>query len=103
MKQNCKMNAHSVFWFHKKKELKRRGYLINLCDVYDYLPSDILVKLDRAAMYHSLETRAPLLDFRIAQAASKIPISLKIKKNGYKVTKKYMLKSILKDQVYLIL
>ena len=38
-------------------------------DALNYLPQDILVKTDRAAMAHSLEVRCPFLDFRLADVA----------------------------------
>lgn len=50
-------------------------------DARYYLPDDILVKVDRASMAWSLESRAPLLDHRVAEFAARIPQSLKIK-NG---------------------
>ena len=47
-------------------------------DTVRYLPDDILVKVDRAAMAVSLETRVPLLDTEVARAAWSIPTSVHV-------------------------
>lgn len=65
------------------------------CDATNYLPDDILCKVDRAAMSVSLETRVPFLDHRVAAVAARIPANLKIR--GSKG--KYLLRKLLYREV----
>ena len=71
---------------------------IMLSDLNHYLPNDILVKLDRAAMANSLETRTPFLDYKVAEVAWSLPIELKIP-NNFRNTGKLILNKILEKQI----
>lgn len=61
-------------------------------DGTSYLPDDILVKLDRAAMFESLETRTPFLDHRIVEYAASLPLEFKVTSNSTKIILREMLK-----------
>ncbi|MBN1126565.1 MAG: asparagine synthase (glutamine-hydrolyzing) [Sedimentisphaerales bacterium] len=54
-------------------------------DLSSYLPGDILVKVDRAAMAHGLETRAPFLDRDLVEFVFSLPASLKVRSDQTKV------------------
>jgi asparagine synthase (glutamine-hydrolysing) len=53
-------------------------------DTLGYLPDDILVKVDRAAMANSLETRTPLLNHKIVEFAFTLPAHYKIQHGSTK-------------------
>jgi asparagine synthase (glutamine-hydrolysing) len=48
-------------------------------DIHFYMTDDVLAKVDRMSMAHSLEVRCPLLDFRLLEFAARLPRELKIK------------------------
>jgi asparagine synthase (glutamine-hydrolysing) len=61
------------------------------CDAVSYLPGDILCKVDRAAMARGLEVRIPFLDHRVAEAAARIPLAMKVRKESGKHILKQLL------------
>ncbi|MDZ4792705.1 MAG: asparagine synthase (glutamine-hydrolyzing) [Bacteroidota bacterium] len=65
-------------------------------DIENYLKDNLLVKVDRASMKYSLETRVPLLDYRLVEFALNLSPTLKINKQG---VMKYLLKEVLYEYV----
>jgi asparagine synthase (glutamine-hydrolysing) len=62
-------------------------------DLKFYLKDDLLVKVDRASMFHALECRCPLLDHNVVEFALNLPLSFKVRGNVHK----WILKEILGD------
>jgi len=67
----------------------------SIFDFKYYLKDDLLVKVDRASMHYSLETRVPLLDYRIVEFAYNLSPDLRYRKG----ISKYLLKKVLYDYV----
>jgi asparagine synthase (glutamine-hydrolysing) len=66
-----------------------------LADQHTYLPDDILVKVDRAAMAVALETRVPLLDHDLVAWAWTLPVDLKLRQGRGK----FLLRTLLDEHV----
>ncbi len=66
-------------------------------DCEDWLPNDLLIKLDRCLMAHGLEGRAPLLDPEVARFAFSLPDRFKIA--GRRGKGKYLLRRWLQTQL----
>jgi asparagine synthase (glutamine-hydrolysing) len=68
-------------------------------DVNTYLPLDILTKVDRMSMAHSIETRVPLLDHKLAEFAATIPAEMNLRGGTTKYILKRAMRGILPDQI----
>ena len=72
-------HAREVFLRHLPNAPADPLALVQYLDFKTYLPGDILVKVDRASMAHSLEVRVPLLDHRFVEWHATLPSSLKLR------------------------
>jgi asparagine synthase (glutamine-hydrolysing) len=79
--------------------LPRLAERIMFRDTGRYLPGDILVKLDRASMAVSLETRCPLLDHRVVEFAWRLPLRHKIHGGRGKRPLRRLLRRYVPEQV----
>lgn len=68
-------------------------------DFMQYLPDDILVKVDRTSMLVSLETRAPFLDHRLVEFAFSLPPRWKVSSQGSKIILKDALRDVLPAEI----
>ena len=69
-------------------------------DLLNYLPDDILCKVDRASMAYGLEVRSPFLYRNVVELAQKIPFDLKFKNGESKFILKELLKKYLPKNLY---
>jgi asparagine synthase (glutamine-hydrolysing) len=65
------------------------------CDLRGYLPLDILTKVDRMTMAHSLEARPVLLDHRLVEFAATVPAAFRLRGR----TRKYLFKQAMRGRV----
>ena len=93
-------NISKKNFFEKKEFLDDLKVQENfmIFDQIDYLPNDVLCKVDRATMFNSIESRAPFLDHKLVEQSWKIPVKYKIKKNKGKIILKEILKDYLPDK-----
>lgn len=94
LKKSETKSGNFTLAFDEITKIKNRDLLDKLfaIDLKTFMVDDILVKVDRASMYASLEARDPLIDHRIVEYGSGIPSNYKFR-NGKR-------KSIIKDIVH---
>lgn len=92
--------AREVFHGHTRdKSFDDALSLVQYLDFKTYLPGDILTKVDRASMAHSLEVRTPFLDYEFVEWAARLPSSIKLKGGEGKSILKSALKPLLPHEV----
>ncbi|MEO8109968.1 MAG: asparagine synthase (glutamine-hydrolyzing) [Ginsengibacter sp.] len=89
------INYPALLFRHDQNEFDDVISLAQVIDYQNYLPNDILTKVDRASMSVSLESREPLLDHRLFEFAAQLPTQYKF--DG--TIKKKILKDLLKEYV----
>jgi asparagine synthase (glutamine-hydrolysing) len=68
-------------------------------DLQTYLPLDVLTKVDRMTMAHSIEARPPLLDHRLVEFAATVPPELRYRDGTTKYLFKKALRGILPEAI----
>ena len=68
-------------------------------DFRTYLPEDVLVKVDRMSMAHSIESRVPLLDNEVIDFAAALPLDMKVRDGRRKVLLKQVASRLLPDSI----
>lgn len=86
---NADIESYRSFLLLSEKYNHKELDILPTCDIINYLPNDILAKVDRTSMANSLEVRVPLLDHEIVEFSASIPFEQKRNNN--------IPKAILKD------
>jgi asparagine synthase (glutamine-hydrolysing) len=81
-------------WFSGNGEIEVVDRAL-MADTSNYLPNDLLVKVDIASMAVSLEARSPFLDHNVMEFAASLPARFKLRG----LTTKYLLKNALRGLV----
>jgi asparagine synthase (glutamine-hydrolysing) len=68
-------------------------------DINGYLPLDILTKVDRMTMAHSIEARPPLLDHKLVEFAATVPARFRLRDGTTKYIFKKAMRGILPDSI----
>jgi asparagine synthase (glutamine-hydrolysing) len=96
------MSVHQP-WSDALSCLERPGMdrlsALQYCDLHTYLPLDILTKVDRMAMAHSIEARPPLLDHKLVEFAATIPARFHIRDGSTKYLFKQAMRGLLPDDI----
>ena len=88
-------NAIEVLQRHAERATDSALSHVQYLDLKTYLPGDILTKVDRASMAHSLKVRVPILDHEFVEWVATLPPSVKLRgREG-----KYLFKRALKPYV----
>lgn len=90
-KKQIQLNEHYNNLTRKLTPAEQQAFF----DLKYYLKDDLLVKVDRASMKYSLETRVPLLDYRVVEFSLNLSPKLKIRNS----IQKYLLKEVLYDYI----
>src|SRR5439155_11662780 len=96
------MAAHDP-WAEARERLARvDGHWLSAlqyADLQSYLPRDILTKVDRMSMAHSIEARVPLLDHKLVEFAATIPPELQLRDGATKHVFKSALRGIVPEAI----
>lgn len=93
--QNPNLGLNNLFFEILTNPTKSLLENVSDFDIKTYLNEDINTKVDRASMAFSLESRSPLMDYRVIEFARSLPISFKYKSG----TQKRILKDVLYQYV----
>jgi asparagine synthase (glutamine-hydrolysing) len=89
--------------FDERLTPEGQGPLLNQMGQWDfdrYMVDDVLVKVDRATMFHSIEGREPLLDHRIVEFGAQLPVKFKLANGETKLILKRLLGRYLPRELY---